>query len=354
MKKVLLSLSMLAATVFAANAQGTLIPVYGGGIGNIHDSVNSANGFASFKASATANPPTVVPVDWSNMEKVVSGNTFLELSGSGTYYVWGASNGIYTPTGKLKSFGYTGTTSGFVAFSAKAAANKPLSKLKIGFIPFSDTLKTFSCEVFEMGAYHVVGTLQLNPGSWKSFNIPFTSLYLEDAAGNKLDANGATTTDSTKFVNPTMAQLHDFGQINVILNTQSCNYTGNACNPIVTSSDVSVDDIYLTQNKLTTVPPIATSTASAASNIGSSVLYPNPTSGQVLANLALQTPANVNVIVTDLMGKQVSTTNLGMVSTVTGVTVLEGNIASTLAKGMYTVTYVLDGTPAKAELIVIK
>jgi hypothetical protein len=358
MKKVLLSLSMLAATVFAANAQGTLIPVYGGGIGNVHDSVNSANGFASFKASSTANPPTVVPADWSNMEVTTAGNTYLELKGTGLYYVWGASNGNYDAKGKLKSLGYNGTASGYVSFNAKSdVVNYPKTKLKIGFIPFSDTLKTFSCEVFENAAYQIPASLQLNSNNWKTFNIPFTSLYLENSSGQKLDASGnvivysgnPTAADTAKFVNPTLAQIQAFGQINVILNVQSCVYT-TKCTDTPEKGDVSIDNIYLSQNKLATVPPIPTTTsiASAASNIASTVVFPNPTiANDFTARITLKNNASVSIILSDMTGRQISTQPTDANGEVNFKT-------NGLVSGMYTVTYVIDGTPAKTELVVVK
>ena len=359
MKKVLLSLSMLAA-VMVANAQ-TLVPVYGGNPKNTKDSVNSAEGFASFKPVA----PATVPTSFTNNEVSVSGNTYLQLTGSSDkYYVWGASNGRYVvPTGAtlgvLAPFGYNGTAAGFVALKAKADMSKPLSKLKIGFVPSSDQTKTFSAEIFETGAYNVPVTKELEPGIWKSFNIPFASFYLEDSDGNKLDAAGAkivyvgnpTAADTAKFVTPTLAQIRDFGQINVILNTQSCNYssTANACQPIVTASDVSIDDIYLTQSALNPIPQIATvvtSTQSAAANIASTKVYPNPTTGEFTAEVSLVNNASVSIILTDMMGKQIATESATNGSA-------KFNTAG-LAKGMYTVTYVLDGTPAKTELVVVK
>jgi hypothetical protein len=354
MKKVLLSLSMLAATVFAANAQ-TLIPVYGGGIGNIHDSVNSANGFASFKASATANPPTVVPADWSNMEVTTAGNTYLELKGTGLYYVWGASNGNYDAKGKLKSLGYNGTASGYVSFNAKSdPTNYPKTKLKIGFIPFSDTLKTFSCEVFENGAYQIPASLQLNSNNWKTFNIPFTSLYLENSSGQKLDASGnvivyngnPTAADTAKFVNPTLAQIQAFGQINIILNVQSCVYT-TKCTDTPEKGDVSIDNIYLSQNAMPTITPIATSTATAAANIASTKVFPNPATSDFTAEIVLKNNASVNVILSDMTGRQIATKAVDANG--------DANFPTAgLVAGMYTVTYVIDGTPAKTELVVVK
>ena len=112
------------------------------------------------------------------------------------------------------------------------------------------------------------------------------------------------------------------------------------------SGTVTLDNV-----SIGTAPSLGLGTTSASANIGSSVVYPNPTSGLVSANLTLQTPASVSMIVTDMVGKQIATQNFGTVSTLQGVTVFD---ASTLAKGMYTVTYVLDGTPAKTELVVVK
>jgi len=352
MKKVLLSLSMLAAVMSASAQTGLLIPVYGGGLNNTKDSVNSDAGFATFL------PPTggSVPASFTNNEVTVSGNTYLQLTGTGEYYIWGTTNGNFKAVGTgLNSFGYTGTNAGFVALKAKAASDKPLSKLQISFVPASDETKTFSTDIHEIDAYQIEPEFELEPGTWKSFNIPLTSFYLINADGDFLDASGAVTTVPANYVSPTDAQVRSFGQINVVLNTQSCNYnpdhvngdgTTGACEPIDTDSDVSVDDIYITQTKLTTIPPIATSTKSAAANIASTKVYPNPATGKFTAEVALINNSNVTVILTDMMGKQIATEVAA-----NGSASFE---TAGLAKGMYTVTYVLDGTPAKTELVVVK
>jgi len=346
MKKVLLSLSMLAA-VMTVSAQ-SLVPVYGGNPKNIKDSVNSEDGFKSFDPAAGE----TVPADWTNSEKTDpnTGNVYLELSGTGEYYVWGTSNGNYKADGSgLKPLGYTGTNAGFVAFQAKSNGTNPKSKIKIGFITTDG--KTFASEVFEAGAHATFPAQQLS-NAWKVFNLPLNRMPLENVKGEKLDANGikiADQDDSTKYVYPTNAQVQDFAQINIICNVQSCDWNGSACDITAYHSSISIDDVYLTQNKLTTLPsiPVLTSTKSAAANIASTRLYPNPSTSAFIAEVSLKSAASTTIILSDMMGKQISSKSVDANG--------QANFETAgLASGIYTVTYVVDGTPAKSELVVVK
>jgi len=331
MKKVLLSLSILVAAM-AANAQ-TLIPIYGGNPLNAADSVNSATGFTSFAPVA----PATVPADWVNEEVTeASGNVYLHQAGTGTYYVWGASNGCYTAAGAAKSFGYAGTAAGYVVLRAKAAANKPLSKIKISLVT-TDQTKSFGAEISEAGAFGVDPSLQMST-SWKTYNLAFASFRQEDANGNQIGASP---------IAPTAADLAAIGQVNVICNVQSCSWNGTACDVAAQSSDICVDDIYMSQNSMVTVTPIPTGTLAAASNIASTKVFPNPTEGSFNVELNLKSSVSASIIVTDMMGRQVAVKN------VTSGVNTEFN-TSGFAKGVYTVTYVLDGTPAKSELVVVR
>lgn len=341
MKKVLLSLSMLAA-VMVANAQ-TLVPVYGGNPKNTKDSVNSVDGFKTF----IPGPTESIPADWSNTEDLDGTNPYLHLKGTGTYYVWGTSNGRYVvpagspagTAGVLAPLGYSGTAAGYVSFRAKGLT--PKSKVKIAFITVDG--KTFGGEV---ELYSVT--------NWTVENLPFVKLSQENATGKKIDAAGNVIADpdnapgNTQLVAPTTAQVQNFGQINIVLNVQSCAWNGTACVVSAQPGDIWIDDVYMSQNSLTTIPGITvvTSTQSAAANIASTKVYPNPTTGEFTAEVSLVNNASVSIILTDMMGKQIATKSAtnGSVSFDT----------AGLAKGMYTVTYVLDGTPAKTELVVVK
>ena len=96
-------------------------------------------------------------------------------------------------------------------------------------------------------------------------------------------------------------------------------------------------------------------TPQAASNISSAVLFPNPISngGQVSANISLANQSTVTTIVTDMMGKQI-TSLTAPTSVGNSVSTLPVFNTAGLAKGMYTVTYVIDGTPAKTELVAVQ
>lgn len=335
MKKVLLSLSALvAATVVSAS---TLVPIYGGGATNTSDSVNSANGFANFT------PPVgqSVPAGFTNTEVTeTNGNIYLRLTGSSAnYYVWGTNNGKYSSTGTPQAFGYTGAATGYVSFRARAGnAN---SRMKVG-LQTTDG-KTFAAEI-DLGANAAALT------GWVVQNLAFNTMRQEDANGN------ASTTPNTY---PTAADLANVAQINIILQVNSCQWdpTANggagACINVSRSGEIWVDDIYLSQNSLTTITQIPNTPLStkAAANIASSVVFPNPASDAVFATLNLKASNDVTVVVTDLMGRQVATRSFGRVTEINNAEIFN---AASLAKGMYTVTYVLDGTPAKSDLVVVK
>jgi hypothetical protein len=93
----------------------------------------------------------------------------------------------------------------------------------------------------------------------------------------------------------------------------------------------------------------ATSTKDASSLVAESKLYPNPTSGSTNIELNLKSTANVKVVLNDIMGKELkviaesNTNNLSESFDVTGLT-----------KGIYSVTYLVDGVPAKTEKLIVK
>ncbi len=86
-----------------------------------------------------------------------------------------------------------------------------------------------------------------------------------------------------------------------------------------------------------------------AENIASSIIYPNPSSETAMVELNLNTPSNVKVTLTDMMGREAAVVAQGKMSD------LKQSIdVSTLAKGLYTVNYFLNGVRAKAELFMVK
>lgn len=90
-------------------------------------------------------------------------------------------------------------------------------------------------------------------------------------------------------------------------------------------------------------------TNTKASKVASSNIYPNPASVDATVKLSLETSANVNVVVTDLMGRVVTEVYNGTTASVSETINVSG-----LAKGTYTVTYFVDGAAAKSELLLVK
>jgi len=92
---------------------------------------------------------------------------------------------------------------------------------------------------------------------------------------------------------------------------------------------------------------IITSTQSAAANIASTKVFPNPSTSAFTAEVSLKNAATTTIILSDLVGKQIATKSVDA----SGQANFE---TSGLAAGTYVVTYVVDGTPAKSELVVVK
>jgi len=112
--------------------------------------------------------------------------------------------------------------------------------------------------------------------------------------------------------------------------------------PSTFSGAVTIDNF-----KVGTTVKVGLGTSSAASKISSSTVFPNPTEGEFNVRLNLNGASEATILVSDLMGKQVASK--------TAVNGVDTKFYTTgLAKGMYTVTYVIDGTPAKSELVVVK
>jgi len=97
-----------------------------------------------------------------------------------------------------------------------------------------------------------------------------------------------------------------------------------------------------------TVSP-ATSVTAAQANISSSKLYPNPTSDMANIELNLLSTSDVKVTLTDVMGKEVMTVASGTMASLS-----QAFSVANLHKGIYTVNYFVNGSAAKAELLMVK
>ncbi len=92
-----------------------------------------------------------------------------------------------------------------------------------------------------------------------------------------------------------------------------------------------------------------TTVLSGAAAIASSGLYPNPGFDEVTLSLSLKTTSEVRITLSDMMGKQVMTLAEG------SVTELHKTFAvSNLQTGLYTVNYIINGSTAKAELLMVR
>jgi hypothetical protein len=92
-----------------------------------------------------------------------------------------------------------------------------------------------------------------------------------------------------------------------------------------------------------------TAVSAAQANISSSKLYPNPTSDMANISLELKSSSDVKVTLTDLMGKEIMTIANGNMASLN-----ESFSVANLHKGIYTVNYFINGSAAKAEMLMVK
>ncbi len=94
--------------------------------------------------------------------------------------------------------------------------------------------------------------------------------------------------------------------------------------------------------------PITTG-LSAAATIAASKIYPNPSSDMVTVQMELKASSDVKITLSDLMGKEVMTIAEGKMMG------MEKSFSTAnLKSGVYTVNYFVNGSAAKAELLMVK
>jgi hypothetical protein len=123
--------------------------------------------------------------------------------------------------------------------------------------------------------------------------------------------------------------------------------TGKTVTITINNNDSDEGNYTLVLTANGTTGPTAVSAAQA--NISSSKLYPNPTSDMANVELNLKSSSEVKVILSDLMGKEVMTIATGTMSSLN-----ESFSVANLNKGIYTVSYFINGSAAKAELLMVK
>ena len=113
----------------------------------------------------------------------------------------------------------------------------------------------------------------------------------------------------------------------------------------VRTTEVNMDDITFVEGGVTSI----FAAAPTSTNVASSSLYPNPATGVAYVKLSLKSSSVVKVSVSDVMGKVMYTSP--------EVTTNDYNNTISLAgynKGLYTVSYIVDGGVAKSQLLVVE
>lgn len=307
MKKVLLSLSLLVASL-AANAQ---FAIWDATAGTGFTGAGTAFVFSPGSNSFVVDTATSAPYNIT-FSGVAPSNC-----GSGTdgcYYINGFGNGSYSSGGQSQAFGYTATD--FATDKLYMNIKTGGTKVKIQFSTFTVT----GTQDADMYGYEFDFTS--NAGTdFGIAEIPMSSL-------SKIVSNNP---DNTNFLTAGIAQY--IGKIEIVFVKTADGGAGAA--------SAEVGDIMIG------TPPVAGVNAAAA--IASSKLYPNPVSDMAKVELNLKSASSVKVTLSDVMGKEVMTIADGTFSDLTK----EFSVA-TLNKGIYTVNYYINGEAAKAEMLMVK
>lgn len=356
MKKVLLSLSMLAA-VMAANAQ-THIPV---GLGAQDDF--TTQGPAQNLTGEYSSTFTYEEVDytsgifWWKDTAPANADDYTPVRSGGVYTISVDKAKAYSPFG----FGFgdtegdgTGTPFSIDITNAKTISFKAKATEDPGYVEQDGdgndiTIEPFFPSLFIQvsDANGINGEIRLTGAGddAKYGEVALTEEFqtlsydLTGMQGQTLpDAQGGSMWPCVDYPadcpDRSKASDVDFSKITKVsfFVSGGKRYTGT----------VVLDDVAIG-----TSSQLGLGTKSAAANLASTKVFPNPTENEFYVELNTKNNASATIIVSDLMGKQVATK-----TAVNGVnTKFE---TAGLAKGMYTVTYVLDGTPAKTELVVVK
>lgn len=317
MKKVLLSLSMLAA-VMTANAQSVGIGAY--------DDFTTQTGEGNLSGEYSTQF-----VDANEVTQTAGMFWYTDADFASTYVKTRTGGQMTIAVNKDAEYSVVGM--GFGDDNGSAPDGNPF------YIDITNA-KTFSCKVKATVAVQV-------------------RVQFEDANGIKIEGTAAvygseySLNATTAFQTWTQNLAGGVGfQHSGCPSTNPCAITGfdytkvAKVNFLISGGTAYAGTVTFDDFKLGTVPNLGLGTSSAAANIASTKVFPNPATSAFTAEIVLKNNANVTVILSDMMGKQLSTK-----------TVANGSASfetAGLANGMYTVTYVVDGTPAKTELVVVK
>jgi hypothetical protein len=347
MKKLLLSLGLLSATLFV-NAQQLTLWNGQGGFSGVQGTPKPFNNGSPLNPAVlpTANPAVDAGlyVDTMGVGKTAVGTgTYpyaIQATGScdasSGYYIGGFGLQTYNTAGTVMTFGGNGASfcsdmnkAGFsnyaVYFTGQYTGTAPQVQVQLVSNVLSDT------------TYAAVVNLDVNSyaaGTWNTYSLPLSSFNSVNASNYSLTGPALIQSVADSIFKFAFSITPGAGDGSGAVKTGTATFQlGNIW--------IGSSGTFL-------------GTQSAAANITQSALFPNPSngSGYVNVNLTLANPSDVSFIVSDLTGRQIATTpTQSQVTTLTNSQVF--NTAG-LTKGMYTVTYVLNGTPAKTELVAVQ
>ncbi len=326
MKKVLLSLSMLAA-VMTANAQVVGVGAYDDFNGAEY---GTADGGIFWWPATDATYTLSRNVASSGVLAVAVTKNTTDASTDAEKYApfgfgFGDDNGA-DPNGN--KFGINVTANPVLTFKYKASTGSPLIKVKLkdaAGLEIEVRSSGTSSDWYTDAAQFTVTASQ----TFQTANFNFTGAKGVRCyeAGNPSNATPACT----GFEFGSSFDFTNVVEVDFFVSPGATAYNGT----------ITLDDV-----KFGTTPVVGLGAKSAAANIASTKVYPNPATAGFTAEVNLNNAAATTVILSDMMGKQIATKSV------------ENGSASFetagLANGIYTVTYVVDGTPAKSELVVVK
>jgi len=342
MKKVLLSLSMLAA-VMSANAQSVKV-----GVGIYDDFATTGN--------PTDNPggEYSTPVDATN----TAGIFWYTDADYASTYTKTRANGVMTIDVTAKGTEYSVVGCGFGDDNGTDDDGNPFYIDITGNKNLSVNLKSTTAA----GVKVAVQIVDIN-------NVALEISADNNAAGEKLkyEANVTTTAKDFTFNFGTARAIdHSVGNNDpdfdngyvcgaawpadcpVTLATNPFDYTKvTKINFLISGGTAYTGTVTFDNLKLGSVNNVGLDTKSAAANVASTRVFPNPSTSAFTAEVSLKNAATTSIILSDLVGKQISTKSVDA----SGQASFE---TSGLAAGTYVVTYVVDGAPAKSELVVVK
>jgi hypothetical protein len=160
------------------------------------------------------------------------------------------------------------------------------------------------------------------------------------------------TVDFTSSITggPVSSYIWDFGDgspSNTSANPPSYTYLSGA--PSYDVSLIVYDTCGTPYEYTTTVYTSISGIHNQSSLISSAKMYPNPSNDQTTLELNLKSEADVKIVLSDLTGKKIMTISEGSATILT-----KTFDTSNLHKGVYTVSYIINGVITKSELLLVQ